>query len=885
MVSLKEKERYGIISDQELGKYFFNDDGLSITRGDLLESLYDDVLYDIRDQSDTRGKTHHSTYHPVRPLWENISPRAKDFLDALVSQTYEEIKKFHQVQSERLYRDSNNHLVGCRTQMIQSRPSRHIAIIDENLVAVSFLKCVWQAMEKNSNLQKLAQRHISDPLLHSICFPMPKDYATRMFLPIVLLHHMCTTPQYERLFMDLRVASSFLDLAPLYRTLPQHAKDRMKYTPGVTLAGIAARYGIALPNQRILSLPSKLFPRHTGLFRWEGLRGGSNLAIGPLSVASEYIHFLMSLDTEKQEEPLKNITPNKYDPIISRRAKKVVEAIVSGKYKQDRLARMLVNPVFVAMPAHSSLGLGIKPGEYPMYDQKEVSSPLVSLILTRAAIYYVRHLGNQAGSDNGLTPDTSSQCHFEKVLSRGIDSILQEIPQKHFGLRCLFAVSQRLWETRENWLSKSPRVKYLGIYDGSAEKTENIPLFLLAYNSSPVIPSMLSREEWDRYINFKNHIHRKLFINAKDNIWPSMEKEIYKTHFRKADYMMSEEDDGVGKSIAFLPNMSEKAPMEILADPDVFRFKSATFSNPAVYEWLLGWGAGRLVRSGRNIPPDGMAYIKEHGVHPFVKILSNLQEDPLVIDYASQRQIDQTFRSLAYLFRTVYEDHDITVTTTRGHEMCWGNSSRSPDPEDLGLILLSPLHRDLLLRPFLISRDSKITIRPVDIIGNMLDSQLFDSSKWGRGMGSSWTLLPACAILTSSQLWNVWNGPARKGRNDKQVSLSLGETAAEVFISFNMALSLGVKAEYITTREQAEETIKILRNKLASLQKPLAETLFSAPETLRKNILKRFYGTPRRKESMEICIPGLAETICVNQTVKNADPVDDLNIFDEPYSY
>lgn len=878
-----------LISDKKLGWYFFNKT-LNV-RGDLLESLWgmgenkDGGWFIPNDPSASYGSRGPLTrsgraswnYKPVRPVLEqDLSFDTQGFLDSLVYATCEEVRKFHAKMSKRLYRNSGGHLAGCRTEMLQAQPTKHVAVIDENLVAVSFSRCVWTVMKNNSHLQELATRYISDPLLLSICLPTPKDQITRMFLPIVLLHYMCINPKYEKIFMDIRLASSFLDLQSAYRATSSHMKRHLDYVTGVTLAGIAAQYGIALPNRRILSLPAWLLPRHIHSSRWEGLPRDENYAQGPHSVASQYIRFLLSHEADQTDSKMFSVhNPVRHDQIFRSRIEKIMDAIASGRQKEDRLARTLTSSAFAAMPMTAPLGVGFAPGEYPLFSQKVAPAPMASLLFTCAADTY-HHLTHNEPQRRRLNFDD------------GLESILEDIPRGDFGVRCLYAVCRSLWETREKWLSQTPHVKYMDVTSG--EKTENIPLFLLCYNSSPVIPGMLKRDKWDDYMNLENHIHRKLFVNPQwGQIYSLSDQKtltglyqdvlesvnLHKTHFRKSDYMIGEwkEGDKKGQTLAFTYDITTKAPLKILTDPDIFRleqyFASYPYSEVAFISWLERGFPIRLIESGPAIKPEGKAYIKEFGEHPFVHILKNLQDDPIVMNTT---QVHQALGPLTSPFRHIYRN-DCNVFHVK---KSWVGSSERVSPEDLGLVLLSPNHRDLLLKPLIISKDSTVVLRPIDALGKMLDELIFDMGNWGRE--SLIGLLPSLSILSSPELWDAWRGPERPNRRGEHVSLTLGETAAEalgIFIMLGMRLSLKLKNE----SRGMEETVDILKNRLASLKEFLPQSLSRVPQDSAKAILRRLYGTPRRAESTEVLVPGLSTRICVSEAV--TEDTEDVNTFDE----
>lgn len=885
-----------MISDKHFGEYFFNRT-LNV-RGDLLESLWgvgevkDGEWFIPRDSSGhyserllTGNRRGGMNYKPIRPILErDLSLDMQKFLDTLAQATCEEVRRFHTDMSERLCRDSDGHFVGCRTKMLQTRPTKHVAVLDENLAAVSFSRCVWAVMKRDPHLQELAMQHISDPLLSSICLPTPKDQITQMFLPVVLLHYMCINPKYEKIFMDLRIASSFLDLQSAYRVATNHAKRLLDYVPGVTLAGIAAQYGIPLPNRKILSLPAWFFPRHTHSSRWEELSSHENYAQGPHSVASQYIRFLLFYgDSENKTDSTEmfgSYSPIKHDRIFRYRAEKTVRAIVSRRQKEDRLARMLTNPAFAAMPMTAPLGSGFAPGEYPLYFREVAPAPMASLLFTCAVDIYHHLTAHNKPKQGPLN------------FNDNPESVFRDIPREDPGIQCLYATCRSLWEIREKWLSRAMRVKYISVGAFGEEKMENIPMFLLCYNSSSIIPGMLKRDEWDSYINFENHIHRELFVspqwgqahpssgkNSLIELYPGAFESVnlHKTHFRKSDYMIRGGRTKNGKTLAFIHNMTIKAPLEVLADPDIFRLGQDSpfdsYPEAAFISWLTRGFPRRLVESGPAVQPEVKEYIKKFGDHPFVHILKNLQDDPLV---AGPTQMGRVLDSFAYLCQYIYWNFYDILHINR---INWIDSSEMVDAKDLGLVLLSPNHRDLLLKPFMTSEDSAVVARPVDALGKMLDKLTFDMGNWGRG--SVIGLLPSISILSSPELWDVWHGPERSDHRGEDASLTLGETAAETFVAYGMRLSLKSKNK----SQETEKTISILRDKFAPLREFLPRSLSHVSEDSAKSILSRLYGTPRRKESMETLVPGLAAKVCVSQAATDTDifnGIDDMNVFDDP---
>lgn len=920
-----------IVSSRHLGEYFLESIEYMRPQGDLLDAFrgagenWDPTKGRFLPSS--RRGYYHSRYSlernavPIRQMLEEDLAAAKPFFEELAGAVVDEIRLRHADVTARVVRDRDGRLEGCRLNKKQINPSRGIAVMTADLAAVSFSSAVWKVMSDRPDLVRMMEGLISDPVAKSL-YAMPDDPSAKALLPSMLLHHMCTDARYEGHFMDIRLASSFLDLDQIYKSMSKSLSGRsgMATSPGITVAAVAARYGIPMPNRSILSLPAYLTLLHTRKYRWEDVDGNfGGLASRVMNVAGQYAIFLdavtrspgADLDGERSTLGTTRLFNDggdgveyHYDIEIYRRARAALEALEGGTRRENRLARLLTSPSFVSLPEQNSSSANVPPETYYSTGMRHPQASMAASIFTLAMDHYSkkglswqRSFLEEPRSNpepefirfGGLAADGFSEF-LELPASRSsrvLNNLYYPDSAKSSPYRLLFAVCSDLWRKRDRWLGSEVPVLHLRDEEVVRGST---PLFPLILSSTFSVPYMMDRDEWNRYMDLGDRYQRWLFMGIGNHLSMPVEPvmrqgnpkrlnaDLFRKHLRKDDYLVRFDFDrwlsvrGGGGFLARSPDAADLAPMSIMSDPEIFRagcpsgppYDEGTLDEIALTTWLHN-KPDRMTRSnnGRNeVEKTALdVYIEEHGRHIFLDIADNLIKDPPEMSHRGAESLRKALSNFLYFAYCEGWDQDIPSLVPL--------DKSSASPHLLRLYLVSEENSGLLLGDL---AKCPTRLRLVDSLGTMIERFMPDNYR--QAGQSLWISLAACHILLVPELWGEYTSSERKDRKGGKFTLTLGEMAAEILVARMLYVTLCMK------RGAYGSSSNKFKDLMAQFQSRLVHALLQVPDETTAKVMRRFFGTARRKESSGILMPDLSTRIAVCSALNDPDMTEAMDSMD-----
>lgn len=522
------------------------------------------------------------------------------------------------------------------------RYAQNHIVISRNMAGANFARCLTRVRKANPKLfgelsSVFEKRGLGDITRCSAEEGAAPTVPRTTVLAMVFLHRMCSEKTWEREFMRPGVAASYIDLGCW------GAPDSDVRMRGITLASLAAWYGIPLPNAELLTLPAFL---STPYFTKTPLSVKGALDYYS-SVASIYLTLFAGTGNPCYEAFAREFLPQMF------RLSEAVKSISRGE--PDRLARMLASPGFLMLPDRVRADVEGSPLPVTFSSRTEPMAKILFSSLRSGLVAYFDSWGAPAKPTDErpvFQPCESFEenirrreaCGFSttggtmrSLLESGDTSVIEGYPQslRHKDgtlsrLRGLAAICSHAWKSREktDWLGLPVK------YGAEVGHRNRVPFFSLLFHCSPTVPELLDRDEWDPYLRQNGDYGSCLMTEKRwkcrrggsgmenNRMWVDQpDPNLIRSHFREDDFFIT---GSVGKTF-FDANVTE-----VLANIrlDMLMSMQAKSDTERLVRWMRA-SSGMLISSLEDPKdPDVVDWWRRTGRSPLRDLVDRLHTDP-----------------------------------------------------------------------------------------------------------------------------------------------------------------------------------------------------------------------------------------------------------------
>lgn len=761
-----------------------------------------------------------------------------------------------------------------------------IAAVSPSCIGVSFNQSVYRVFSQHPELYESFVRHIN--VLETIMSlksikPLNESNPNSLLLPIFLIHYLCTR-RPESDLMDMDLASSYLDLYPLYGRL----EKKKKYHRAYTIAGIAAGYGIPLPDRYILSLSSAL--DETVHWKYEY---GMEFPTPITTTAGKYVALLMASireyivlrSSDSHNTPPRHI----FDPVILSRISCAIQHMADGSIKQDRLARMLLSNTFLVMPIVTNYS----PETNSIQGKKYI--PVAAEIFTLFHTFCRQSLGKiwvmapkgegEVGVKRALRNLRIGKGEWGKGLFEAPPSQVVKTLRHTFGDTSDFAGQVELGTVLALMCRQVYHNHELLSYRGKASGVSNpLSVFEAAFRKSRSFAAAFDRKMWsdffpegrwlaaeiswtapandtNKYLSvkdltgspYRDEVARSRENLCNENIQNTINKYFpeanpYITHFRPEDFLPPEENlNGEHLMEHTIGEIGRFAPPEVLANPRIFRHKEGD-----IYI-IENWFTNATIVDQRFIKfltPGSPETETDADCQEYLSsIFNDLQKNP-VEGYPIHDAL--MYRSVCSLVGTYLHGYSIGA-----------DNDKAP-------LALTKENFDIMTRPL-------TTSGKVRLLDGVLSFLCYKASDISDG-----SVIPIAEILKwiaqSPIYWDVPVWPIGEHIDD----------FVDKYSARNIKNGQGVYPDRIVVFDKFLDILvlmalknsdyKMLGEKLSQNVHPRIVSSFTQTDPKYRDTFMRIcYGTKTRERGMERIMPGLREQLILSETIERVSPqIEDL---------